>query len=221
MRSRGIRGVPPRRSSLRSSRRACTRRRMIRPRRSAARGQPRPTRTALPARRAEARSRARGTAVPPAGSPAAMDAASRPRSALMLTNPTSRRQTRSRRRQRREATRPAGLRPASGAALSEYRHQGSGVSIYVLSPSHDQPRAPSKITTAGSDPRSLCGISAVDNPRGVGRAPLAAGDRRVRRSRREVPAGGVVGDRRPRGWLARANPEAGGWLSRTAAPAPA
>jgi hypothetical protein len=208
MRSRGVRGVPPRRSSPRSSRRACKRRRTIRARRSAAaRAQPRLTRTGLLAGRAAARSRARGTAIPPATWSAAVDAASRRRSALMLTNSRSRPQraiaataATARRRASASAT-------ASGAALSDdptwglggcrstrFRHLTNQLSC---STEDNNRRIGPQIPFAASAPSTAPELFVPRWP--LGQACAASSTRRLGR--------GVVADGRPRGcWRERIAP---------------
>jgi hypothetical protein len=206
MRSRGIGGVPPGRSSPRSSRRACKRRRTIRARRSAAaRGQPRPTRTVLPARPAEARSRARGTAIPPARWPAAVDVASRPRSALMLTNSTSRGQGAIAATAARRRRRPSASATGSGAAVSEYPTWGLGgcrsTRFRHLTISS---RARSKITTRRIGPQIRLRRQRIRQRQGCS-CPVGRWGRPVRRCRRGGPAAPLSATGASRGWLARAD----------------
>ena len=80
-----------------------------------------------------------------------MDAASRPRSALILTNPTSRRQNAIAATAAKPSHTPGGSATRSRRSAQRKPHtQASGISIYLRSPSQRSARGPPKITPARS-----------------------------------------------------------------------
>ena len=85
-----------------------------------------------------------------------MDAASRPRSALMSTNPTSRRQNAIAATAAKPSHTPSGSATRSRRSAQRKPHpQASGISIYVRSPSQRSARGPPNITPARSGIRRM------------------------------------------------------------------